>query len=117
MDWVGVDGLQLPATIGLLAWEKQVQQPLIFDLALGCDVSAVAAQQDLRLGVDYFAVSQWLANYLSEPVELLETLAERICEQLLAWPNVQAVQIKIRKPWAVPNSSGSWVAITRHRLG
>ncbi len=115
MDWVGVEGLELQAVIGLLSWEKQTKQPLIIDLALGCDTAEVAAADDLTLGVDYFAVSQWLESYLQQPVELLEVLAESICEQLLTWPNVRAVKLKITKPWAVPRSQGAWIAVERVR--
>lgn len=113
MDIIAINHLWLDACLGLLPWEKQVRQPICISLQLGCDAQAVAVADDLSLGVDYFAVSQWLKEQLVAEVELLEVLAEKLAQGLLAWPGVQAVRLCIEKPWAVPGASSASLTIVR----
>ena len=52
MDKVFIRGLTVETIIGVFEWEKQVQQPLIFDLEMDWDITQAAATDDLAYALN-----------------------------------------------------------------
>ena len=88
------------------------------DAVLEVDTAAAAVGDDLDKTVNYAELAQQLYAVLAgEPVNLLETLAQRLADVCLADPLVDAVEITVHKPQAelgVPFDDVT-VAIRRER--
>jgi len=118
LDRVALRGLRGIGRHGVLAAERAEGQPFLVDVDLGLDTRLAADTDQLRDTVDYAHIAaRVVALVEGEPVNLIETLAERIAAECLAQPTVQAVEITVHKPAApvaVPFSDVS-VTITRSR--
>ncbi len=107
MDQVFVRGLEVETVIGVYDWERGIRQRLALDLDMAWDISAAAAQDDLRLTLDYAAVSQRLIEYVSSTsFELIETLAERVADLVLDEFQVPWLRLTLTKPGAVKEARG-----------
>ena len=100
-DQIAVRGLTAHAHHGVYAFEREKGQTFSVDAVLDVDTSPAAAADDLALTVNYAELAQQLHAVLTgEPVDLLETLAQRLADVCLANPLVDAVQIVVHKPEA-----------------
>ena len=115
-DCILIEGLRVDALIGLLPWEKQVRQPLVFDLTLHLPLQEVARSGALDKGVDYAEVVRLLEEMLQDHVELIETVAETACQRLFdAFPPLEAIEITVRKPAILPQTESVGVRLYRQR--
>ncbi|WP_448548865.1 dihydroneopterin aldolase [Thalassotalea fusca] len=116
MDKVFIQGLSIQTTIGFYAWEKEIKQTLIFDLSLGWDIRPAAANDELAKTLDYADVSQEIERFANaNPVDLLETLAERTASHLMDKYQISWLKLRIGKPGAVYNAQSVGVEIERSR--
>ncbi|MEC9365093.1 MAG: dihydroneopterin aldolase [Pseudomonadota bacterium] len=116
MDTIFIRGLRVETVIGVHAWERQLERPLVFDLELGADTREAASSDRVRDAVDYAAVAETVARIAKtlQPA-LLETLAERLARQLFEDFPIQRLRLVIDKPGAVPDVKQVGVAIERVR--
>lgn len=115
-DAVLIEGLKYQALVGVLPWEKQVRQPLIFDLKLYLPLREAAESEALELTINYAEVAQRIEALLQPHHDLIETVAEKVCADLLNhYPHLQAVELTLRKPAAVPAAQAVGVALKRVR--
>ena len=118
MDRVTLRGLRIRGRHGVFAHERRDGQTFVVDLALGLDTAPAAAGDDLEKTVHYGVLSEQVAAVVSgEPVNLIETLAQRIADTCLAHERVQEVEVTVHKPDApitVPFDDVT-VTITRRR--
>jgi dihydroneopterin aldolase len=71
------------------------------DIDLGVDTRDAAASDDLADTVDYGALAEGVAGVVAgEPVNLLETLAQRIADRCLEEARVSDVEVTVHKPEA-----------------
>lgn len=118
MDRVFIEGLQIDALIGIYDWERRIRQTLRFDLEMAFDNRKPAATDRIEDTLDYKAVSKRLIEYVSASgFGLVETLAERCCELILAEFDVASVRLKLSKPGAVRGADAVGVIIERQRPG
>jgi dihydroneopterin aldolase len=119
LDRVALRGLRGIGRHGVLEAERVAGQPFLVDIDLGLDTRPAAGSDELTLTVDYAQIATAaVALVEGEPVNLIETLAERIAAECLAQPAVQTVEITVHKPAApvtVPFQDVS-VTIMRSRL-
>ncbi|TZF91441.1 dihydroneopterin aldolase [Cognatilysobacter lacus] len=116
MDHVFIEGLEIEALIGIYDWERRVRQPLLFDIEMAFDNRAPAASDNIAHTLDYKAVSNRVRDYVSASgFGLVETLAERVAELVLAEFPVQSVRLKLSKPGAVRGARAVGVMIERSR--
>ena len=98
-DRITVHGLTGHGHHGVYPVEREQGQTFRVDAALELDTAPAAAGDDLTLTVNYAELSQRLHALLTgEPVDLIETLAQRLADVCLASPLVDAVQITVHKP-------------------
>jgi len=119
-DELAVLGVECFAHHGVLDFEKRDGQQFLIDLVLGLDTAVAAASDDLHHTVDYGSlVTQVKACVESDPVDLIETLAQRIAEVCLLRDRVEWVRVTVHKPDAPIDATFSDVAltITRKREG
>jgi len=119
-DRITVHGLSGHGFHGVYPEERERGQTFRVDAVLELDTAPAAATDDLTRTVNYAELSQRLhAVLVAEPVDLLETLAQRLADLCLAYSVVDAVEITVHKPDAdlgVPVADVT-VAIRRERSG
>ncbi|MBB3083417.1 dihydroneopterin aldolase [Geodermatophilus sabuli] len=100
-DRIAVRGLTAHAHHGVHAVEREQGQTFRVDAVLELDTAPAAAGDELARTVDYAELAQRLHGVLTgDPVDLLETLAQRLADVCLADPLVDAVDITVHKPQA-----------------
>jgi dihydroneopterin aldolase len=100
-DRVTLRGLRGFGRHGVLVNERQEGQSFLVDVALGLDTRRAAGSDDLADTVDYGDLAgRVVAVVEGEPVNLLETLAQRIADLCLGHPLVEQVEVTVHKPFA-----------------
>ncbi len=119
-DTVFLEGIEFQAWHGASDEEQSVGHRYRVDLSLQLDTRAAAADDNLDLTVNYSKVAKLVLDWsTSHQYRLIETLAERLCEQILdRWALVESVTLTVRKlhpPMRVA-ADASGVRITRVRV-
>ncbi|WP_345215214.1 2-amino-4-hydroxy-6-hydroxymethyldihydropteridine diphosphokinase [Georgenia halophila] len=101
MDRIRLTGLRAVGRHGVLATERETGQVFLADVVLHLDTGAAARSDDLAATVSYSEVAEDVVGVLDgDPVDLVETLADRIAAAVLARPGVRAVDVTVHKPQA-----------------
>jgi 7,8-dihydroneopterin aldolase/epimerase/oxygenase len=99
LDRIALRGLRAHARHGVYAVERERGQIFLLDAVLEVDTAPAAAGDDLARTVNYAELAQQLHAVLAgEPVNLLETLAQRLADVCLRFDLVEAVEITVHKP-------------------
>lgn len=117
-DELSVLGIECFGHHGVFEHERRDGQVFLIDLTLGVDTRPAAASDDLRDTVDYGSlVDQVTAAVTRDPVDLIETLAERVAGVCLLDSRVEWARVTVHKPDAPIEARFSDVTltITRHR--
>jgi dihydroneopterin aldolase len=100
-DRITIRGIRGIGNHGVFEHERTDGQPFVVDVVLTLDTSRAGRTDDLAQTVDYGAVATDVhALIVGEPVDLIETLAERIAESCLRWDAVDQVEVTVHKPQA-----------------
>lgn len=98
---ISILGLKVFAYHGCTREEKERGQTFAIDIDLEHDVSGAIEGDDLGLTIDYDrVVSEVHEMASSERYDLIETLAARIGEYLLASTGCRRAVVRVRKPEA-----------------
>ncbi len=101
VDRIAIHGLTAYAHHGVYAFERRQGQTFRVDAVLEVDTRPAAETDDLERTVNYAELARALHGVLTgEPVDLLETLAQRLADVCLSYPQVDAVEITVHKPEA-----------------
>jgi dihydroneopterin aldolase len=119
LDQIQVTGIRAFGYHGVFPEERRDGQEFRADVTLWVDTRAAAASDDVADTVHYGEVAEAVAGVLSgEPVDLVETLSQRIADAVLGFAGVQCVTVTVHKPDApitVPFDDVT-ITITRERL-
>lgn len=100
-DRISVRGLRARGRHGVLAAERELGQEFVVDVTLFLDTAPAAAEDDLARTVDYGQLAQDLVKIVEgEPVDLIETLAQRLADVCLAPEPVLSAEVSVHKPAA-----------------
>jgi 7,8-dihydroneopterin aldolase/epimerase/oxygenase len=112
-DELAVTGIQCFGHHGVFEHERRDGQTVLVDLTLGLDTRAAAASDDLHDTVDYGSlVARVKAAVESDPVDLIETLAERISGVCLLDDRVHWARVTVHKPDAPIDATFADVTLT-----
>ncbi len=117
-DLIELRGLRALGVCGALPEERTRPQPLEVDLDVEVDLALAGASDDLGDTVDYGALAAAVEGVIiGERFVLLERLAQRLSEVVLADERVLAVTVAVRKlrPPVPQQLDTSGVRITRRR--
>jgi FolB domain-containing protein len=117
-DVIELRGLRVMGVCGVLPEEQVRAQPLLVDLDVVADLSAAGRSDDLADTLDYGAIADEVSRVVgAERFALLERLATRISEVVLADERVRSVRVVVRKlrPPVPQLLDTSGVRITRSR--
>lgn len=118
LDELTVSGIECFGHHGVFDFERRQGQIFVIDLTLGIDTRPAAASDELSDTVHYgHLVDQVKAAVESDPVDLIETLAERISNVALTFDGVEWVRTTVHKPDAPIEATFSDVtlSITRNK--
>lgn len=119
MDRIVLDHMEFYGYHGCLPEERRKGQTFFVDAAMYLDLRAVGEKDDLEQTVNYADVfAKIRAIVEGEPVNLIETVAERIAAMVLReYPVVMRVDVTVHKPSApIPGPFRDVsVGITRER--
>lgn len=114
MDIVFIRDLQIQTVIGIYDWERKIKQAISIDLDMATDIKKAAKSDQIEDTLNYKAVAKRLIAFVEESqFQLVETLAEKICEIILNEFDVPWVSLTLNKPGAVSGSRSVGVRIER----
>jgi len=112
-DELAVTGIECFAHHGVFDFEKREGQVFIVDLVLGIDTRAAAGSDDLEDTVNYGSLALDVkAAVERDPVDLIETVVQRIADVCLADRRVEWARVTLHKPDAPIDATYSDVALT-----
>lgn len=101
LDRISLLGLAFFGYHGAYPPERELGQRFEVDLEMAVDCRPAGRTDDLNQALDYSAVYALARQVVEgEPVNLLETLAERLAQKVLSLPRVEQVVVRVRKPGA-----------------
>jgi dihydroneopterin aldolase len=116
LDRISLTGLRVRGHHGVFDFERADGQDFVVDVELEFDTRAAAASDQLSDTVHYGELAEALAAVIAgEPVNLLETLADRLCQVCLADARVAGATVTVHKPQAPIALSFSDVAVSIRR--
>ena len=98
---IQIKGLRVYGYHGVLEHERVEGQYFIVDATIKVDAERASATDDIANTVSYAAIAQLISdNVRNNPVNLLETLSQRLADEVLfaASPWAKSVKIKVSKP-------------------
>ncbi|MCY4724773.1 dihydroneopterin aldolase [Nocardioides sp. STR2] len=112
-DELSVTGIECFAHHGVFDFERREGQVFLVDLVLGIDTRRAAASDDLAETVNYGTlVADVKAAVERDPVDLIETVAQRITDVCLLDTRVEWARVTLHKPDAPIDATYSDVALT-----
>ena len=114
MDIIYLNDLRIETIIGIFDWEREIKQTISLDIEMATDIRKAAASDHIDDTLDYKAVSKRLIDFVEQSeFQLVETLAERICEIVLTEFNVPWVKLRVNKQGAIRGARDVGVLIER----
>ncbi|MBC2932599.1 dihydroneopterin aldolase [Nocardioides sp. zg-1228] len=112
-DELSVRGIECFAHHGVFDFERREGQVFVVDLVLGIDTRPAAASDDLADTVDYGSLTADVkAAVERDPVDLIETVGQRIADVCLTDSRVEWARVTLHKPDAPIDATYSDVALT-----
>lgn len=116
MDEIVLTGVRAFGYHGVFESERREGQEFIVDTTLYVSMERAAETDDVIDTVHYGEVAERIVEIVSgEPLNLIETLAVRIADDLLTRPHVRLVAVTVHKPSAPITVPFADVAVTVRR--
>lgn len=113
-DIVFIKDLRIKATIGIYDWEKKIKQTLSFNLEMATDIRKAAQSDNIDDTLNYKAIAKRVIQFVeASKFELVETLAEKVCELIMQEFGVTWLRLELDKLGAVRGSKSVGVRIER----
>jgi|TARA_X000000950_G_scaffold70230_1_gene87040 dihydroneopterin aldolase len=109
-----INDLMLNAKFGFYEYEKLKEQKIIFNLKLFI-MPKKYEDKSLEEIVDYDQVINMIKKIISDPINFLETLADKIINEIFKDQRVFKVSIKIEKPEAIEKCKSVGYEVTKVR--
>ena len=112
-DRITLTGVRVRAHHGVYDFEREQGQEFVIDVSVAVDLSAAASGDDLGATVHYGELAEAVVAAVErDPVDLIETVAERVAVVALGYPAVDEVEVTVHKPEAPISVPFTDVAVT-----
>lgn len=116
MDIIYINELAVETIIGIYDWEREIKQPVLFDIEMSGDCARAAASDSVHDTLNYKAVAKAVIGFVeTSEFQLVETLAEQVAALILAEFDVEWLRLKVNKRGAIRGATGVGVVIERGR--
>ncbi len=113
-----VRGLRIDAEIGAYEHEFGQTQPLVIDFEISVTEPVIPDSDSMEDVLCYNRFSQSIQEIVSAGhIQLVETLAERICSMALTHPMVKDIRVRIDKLNAMDDADAAGVEVYKQRHG
>jgi len=113
---ITLTGLRVRGRHGVYDFEREQGQDFLVDVVLEMDLAPAARSDDVADTVHYGELAEKLVKIVAgEPVNLIETLADRLASACLADSRVGAATVTVHKPGAPIPHEFADVAVTLRR--
>ena len=117
-DRITLTGLEVFAHHGVFDFEREQGQRFLIDVELSVDLSPAASGDDLGSTVHYGVLAEAIVAAVErDPVDLIETVAERVASVALSFAGVAEVRATVHKPDAPIEAPFADVSVTVVRSG
>ena len=114
MDTIFIRELTIETVIGIYDWEREIKQPVLFDLEMACDVARAAASDSVADTLNYKAVCKRVIAFVeASEYQLVETLAERVAQLIISEFQVPWLRVRVNKRGALRGAVDVGVSIER----
>jgi dihydroneopterin aldolase len=115
-DRITLTGLRAVGYHGVFDFERAQGQEFVVDVTLELDLAPAARSDDVTDTVHYGELADALVAIVTgEPVNLIESLADRLVNQCLTDPRVAAASVIVHKPQAPIPHAFADVSVTLRR--
>ena len=98
-DRIVLTGLRATGHHGVLEHERQDGQVFVIDVTVHLSLREAATSDDIDDTVHYGVLAEKVVGAVeSDPVDLIETVAERVADVALGFSRVDAVEVTVHKP-------------------
>lgn len=115
-DRITLTGLRVQANHGVFDFERANGQLFVIDVTAWLDLSSAALSDNLSTTVHYGELAEEVvAAVANDPVDLIETVAERVAQVVLLHKLIERVEVTVHKPHAPISVEFADVAVTIER--
>lgn len=102
MDYITIKNLEVFSRHGVFAEENRLGQKFTINAKLFLDTRDIGIVDDIDKAVNYADVCHFINAFMrGHTFNLIETVAERLASDLLLqYPQIDHVELDIKKPWA-----------------
>ncbi|MEC3893812.1 MULTISPECIES: dihydroneopterin aldolase [Nocardiopsis] len=112
-DRITLRGLRARGYHGVFDFERREGQDFVVDAVLYLDTAPAAASDDVEDTVHYGLLADRLVAIVTgDPVDLIETLAERLAAECMSESIVEGVELTVHKPSAPIEHEFADVSVT-----
>ncbi len=98
-DVILLEGIQVPAALGVTAAERRMRRPVLLDLEVTRDLRAAGRSDRIGHTIHYKRIFEIVEDVASnQEHKLVEALGERIARAVLSKFDAEAVTVTVRKP-------------------
>lgn len=116
MDIIFLSEVKVQTKLGVPEWERMVEQTIILDIDIGFDLSNACKSDKVADTIDYGLVVGRVRDTLKEnSFQLVEALAEHLCQLILQEFGALSVKVKVAKPAILPGLKALGVIIQRSK--
>ena len=107
---IGLRDFRVECIIGAHKHERVEKRPLFIDISISGDFRTAACSDRLADAMDYETVAQLLADLAQRRFKLIESFAQAAVQMILEkFPSSMTVEIEVRKPKAIVDTSHAFV--------
>ena len=115
-DTIFLQDLKVETIVGIWDWERKIRQTVSIDIEMPADIARAAEADDIEGTLNYKAVAKRVQQFVGDSeYKLVETLAEKTAETILAEFDLAWVQLRVSKPGAIRNAKNVGVTIRRYK--
>ena len=120
-DVILLEGIQVPAALGVTAAERRSRRPVLLDLEVEVDLRAAGISDRIGQTLHYKRIFEVVEDVAAnQQHKLVEALGERIARAVLGRFAADAVTVTVRKPTPIAGvlqHAGIRIRRTRAELG
>lgn len=118
MDTIFLSEVKVETKLGVPDWERMVPQTILLDIEIAMPHSRSCQTDAIDDTIDYGQVIAEIRKTLKEhSFQLVEALAEHVCQLILTEFGAPWVKIKVSKPGILPGVKALGVVIERTNAG
>lgn len=116
-DRIFLEGIQIPAALGVTAAERRMRRPVILDVEIGRDLQVAGRSDQIRHTLQYERIFEVIEDVAgNQEHRLVEALGQRIADAVLDKFDAEWVTVWVRKPKPIAGVLDyAGIRITRRR--